>query len=162
MGISGKCKYSRASQLPFSKDQDGKPVSSTEQLKEAQFKHFANCELATVVESDSLVDDHIQLASHTVPPLPVIDNFMSPLQLEAGLLRTAKGKAVSTVVSSELIRLDPAQFTRLYHPLHVKCAFLCDEPIASKGAQAFAIKKKRKDHSHSGGFSFYHPEGPLH
>ena len=49
-------------------------------------------------------------------------------------------------VNADLAQLVPDEFTRLYHPLHLKMALCADEPLALKGGVACVLQNKNKQH----------------
>ena len=68
---------------------------------------------------------------------------MSPAAYQFSLLESEGGRAPGgDCITSDLALLAPEQFTRLYHPLHVKSALLSREPLSFKGAIAFKVRKK--------------------
>ena len=68
---------------------------------------------------------------------------MSPAAYQFSSIGSKRGRAPGKDgISIDLALLAPDQFTRLYHPMHVKSALLSREPPSFKGAIAFKVRKK--------------------
>jgi len=143
MTLGGKCKYSRAHSLNISYHSDGSPVTSTYDKFDTLLRHFAEVEFAEITSRDQLpTDSCYSQCSLNVQTLDAA-NIMCPYTFRDGILRNNKSKAPGADgVNGLLCHACPDQFTRLYHPLHVKMALRCNEPSDLRGFLASAVRKK--------------------
>ena len=142
MTLGAKCKYSNTHNINIMYDLDGTAVSGSREKAHALLKHFANTELADLCDKSSLVDKHC--LEFSPPPQSLSsDNIMSVTDFRSRILGSNRSTAPGVDgVNPLLAHVDPVNFTRLYHPLHVKMSVTLHEPISLKGSIACPVKKK--------------------
>ena len=112
------------------------PVSSEQHKLQLFFAHFAKFELAESMSDTQLTQRCQLVGSNKVDYVPSLGNIMSPFDFASRITRQSRGyKAPGFDCSMlELAAIDPQQYVRLSHPLHVKMAVTSTEPLQLKGA----------------------------
>ena len=137
-------KYSNDRAPPMLVDDLQVPVSSEHQKLQLFFNHFAKLELAESMTDAQLTSRCSQIGPTKVDYVPSLANIMSPFDFASRITRQSRGyKAPGFDCSMpELAAIDPKQYVRLFHPIHVKMAITSTEPLQLKGSINAPVPKK--------------------
>ena len=108
------------------------------------FEHFAKLEMADSMTAEQLLQRCYSVGSTAVEFAPSACNIMGPFEFGSRISRQSGGyKAPGFDCSMpELAAIDPEQYVRLFHPLHVKMAVTSTEPLQLKGSINATVRKK--------------------
>ena len=146
VALSKSSKHTADKCIPLLQDESGKPAENSAAKASIFFEHFSKIELATSMDTASLLRQY-NSDSVALSTCPEVEDFMDPYRFKMGIMSGKKGKKGGIDnVNADLAQLVPDEFTRLYHPLHLKMALFADEPLALKGGIACVLQKKNKQH----------------
>ena len=125
--------------------EDGSFAPDPHSIRRRWQRHFAEVEAAEVMPLEELADREVtrQNVAGVRPPEDVAE--VPTLACTEGLIRRAPhGKAAGEDgLPAELLALDAPSVAQLLHPLYLKVALRCQEPLQFKGGTLMELYKKR-------------------
>ena len=134
-------KYSTDRSHPSLYDEQHVPVATHFRKLEVAFEHFSKLDLANDISVNQLVQRCTDVGPTAVDFAAKVNNSMRPFEFASRISRHAGGLPGFDCPMPELAAVDPTQYVRLFHPLHVKMAVTATEPLQATGSTNATVRK---------------------
>ena len=143
MAFGGGARWRKGRQMPHRARPDGSMAVDRGEIAGVVLDYFAKVEAAKVVPWDALADAHSRAAPAAGCHVERrIDNVCSLGGLKLSFAHARPGKAGGPDgILDDYMRAAPDEMARAFHPLMVKMALRCEEPLLYKGGVAVDLYK---------------------
>ena len=158
LALGGSAKIKGNSTYPELLDKNGNPTSSPEHAADTFLEHFAQLEIADVVDHDAVVKKHNDINSadkvkHKCNTPLSLHNVITKHMLEVSFNHDNPAKAGGIDgLTKQLTKVAPREMARHAHPYITKAALRCTEALEDKGGLAHQLYKKRGSHKLTSAF----------